>query len=138
MDKNKIKSLCRQYEDNTINFKDFMDSLEKEGVPCHLVFVIGDLHRKVSYLTNICKLDEEDQKVAAKWEREREERRVIYNALADAHEVGDKDKAASLLNQLEDVPWECEHGRHLVKFCHTCDHIERTLFPDMFDEEDED
>ena len=139
MDPKKIKQLCRQYENKELKCNDFMDALEKEGVPCSIAFVIGDLHHKVSYLTNLSKLDEEDQLIAAKWESERDERGRFFSEVADASDAGDLKKASELLQNLPRTPMECEHGRHIVKTCMACEHIEKTLFPDMFEvEEDED
>lgn len=137
MDKDCIKRLCRSYEQGDISMKVFMSALEQAGIPYYLVGIVSDLHRKVSYLTNISKLDKEDQLIAAKWERERDERGQLYHQLSDAHETGDQKKAQEILDKLCDAPWECEHGRHIVKHCVACEHIEKTLFPDMFEEEDE-
>lgn len=138
MDKDKIKKLCHQYETGELKIGPFTEALEKEGVPCWIAFTISDLHRKVSYLTNLSKLDEEDQLVAAKWEKEREERSQLYHQLSDAQEAGDKEKFREITDKLCDTPWECEHGRHIVKTCLACEHIEKTLFPDMFEEEEDD
>lgn len=137
MDKEKIQKLCRQYEDKELKVGHFIDALEKEGVPCQVGFIISDLHRKVSYLTNISKLSEEDQAIAAKWEAEREGRDVLYKQLVDAGEARDKEKSKQIIEELCRTPMECEHGRHIVKTCLACEHIERTLYPDMFEEEDD-
>lgn len=138
MDKDCIKRLCRSYETGEMSMKVFMDALEQAGIPYDLVSVVGNLHHKVSYLTNLSKLDEEDQLVAAKWERERDERGQLYYQLSDAEDAGDKLKFKETLDKLCKAPWECEHGRHIVKTCLSCDHIEKTLFPDMFEENEED
>lgn len=136
MDPKKVRELCRQYEKGDLKCNDLMDSLEKEGIPCWVAFIIGDLHHKVSYLTNLSKLDEEDQLVAAKWESERDERGRFFAEVADADEAGDHKKAMELLQNLPRTPMECEHGRHIVKHCSSCEHIEKTLFPDMFEAEE--
>lgn len=138
MDKDSIKKLCRQYEDKELKVGHFIDALEKEGVPCQIGFIISDLHRKVNYLTNISKLDEKDQQIAAKWEAEREERDVLYKQLSDAEDSGDKELAKQAIKKLCHTPMECEHGRHIVKTCLACEHIERTLYPDMFEAEEDD
>jgi hypothetical protein len=142
MDAEKIKNiriLCKQYEKKELKIHVFMDALEKEGIPCWIAFVIGDLHRKVSYLTNIDKLDAEDRVIAEKWEKERDERAVVYDQLSDAETLKDNDRFHKVLDQLTaGTPSHCEHERSIWSHCYACEEIERTLFPDMFEPEEDD
>jgi len=74
--------------------------------------------------------------IAEKWEKERDERQVIYNQIAEVFGVPEKkDKLQELLEQLTtDVPNRCEHDRSIWSPCAGCEEIEHALNPEFYDE----
>ncbi len=138
MDKDKVKKLCKEYQNGILRVDQFTDALEKEGMSSWIGYVIHDLHRRVRFLENIGKLDTEDQAVAYRWEREREERSKLYDQIEVISKKNNPEEWEELMDKLRG-PSHCEHGRSWASNCMACEEIERTLFPDMFPpEEDED
>lgn len=137
MNKENTKKLCKEYQDGTLRVDKFTDALEKEGMSAWIGFVIHDLHRKVRFLENIGKLSAEDQVTAYRWEKEREERRVLYEKIETISKKNNPEEWEELMDKLRG-PSHCEHGRSWASNCYSCEKIEKTLFPDMFPPEEED
>lgn len=139
MNKENVRRLCRQYQDGEIRVDQFTDALEKEGMDCAIAHVIHDLHREIRFLTNVGKLDEEDQAVARKWREERIARRKLIDKLGDVPKH-DKEGYAKVLEEIASSSAKsyCEHERSIWKPCAACDHIERTLYPEMFPDDEDD
>jgi hypothetical protein len=137
-DYDKVKELCKQYSDNEVRVHDFSEKLEKLGIPCWVGFTIHDLHRKVRFLENIGKLDAEDQVIAHRMEKDREDRTKFFDQIEKTSKKTDPEAWDDLMDKIRG-PSHCEHGRSWASNCYACEKIERTLFPDMFSpEEDED
>lgn len=139
MDKEKIKQLCKDYQDGNLRIDQFTDALEKEGVSAWIGYVLHDLHREVRFLTNIGKLSAEEQVTAYRWRKAREDRRVLSDKLFSIDRKTNEQEFQNVLLQMRRTdPSHCEHGRSTMSNCMACDRIERTLYPDMFPPEEED
>lgn len=135
---NKIRELCRQYQNRELRVDKFMEALEKEGVSHWVCYVISDLHREVSFLTNVGKLDEDDQKVAYKWREDHEKRRKLTDKLGDAERAGDKEGVMAAIKEIGAVDGDrCEHDRSHWKPCGACTRIEEILYPEFAESDDD-
>lgn len=134
----KIRDLCKQYQNKELRVDKFMEALEKEGVSNWICYVISDLHREVSFLTNVGKLDEDDQKVAYKWREEHEQRRKLIDKLGEAERAKDKEGVMAAMKEITTIGGNrCEHDRSIWTPCGACTHIEEVLYPEFAESNDD-
>lgn len=89
-------------------------------------------------LDKLAWLTPEQYKVVQRWEQEKKDRSALYDLFDKA--CLDKDQTAQkkILSDLRKVGSDfCYHGRSIFGTCGSCEEIERILFPEKFENEDE-
>lgn len=81
------------------------------------------------------KLTPEQQKVYDRWMQERSERQKILNEFFDSPDQCYQ----GLMEKLRGIDKDfCEHGRSTMGTCWSCEEIERIMFPELFEDEEND
>lgn len=96
------------------------------------------------YLKNIkperlALLTPEQMKTVERWDREAQERAKLIPAMCGAYNSGHEDEAEEINRRILNMDAErCEHGRDKNSaHCIGCVEIERILFPEIYEDEDE-
>lgn len=84
-------------------------------------------------------LTPEQMKTVERWDREAQERVKLIPEMCGAYNGSKVERAKELAEKLRATDAEyCEHGRHKYSAsCHGCEEIERILFPEAYEDEDE-
>jgi hypothetical protein len=72
--------------------------------------------------------------IAEKWDKEKDERDIIFDEIQAAIKANDLESFSLAVNKLSDMqPSQCEHDRHVMCGCMDCDDLERKLYPEHFE-----
>jgi hypothetical protein len=81
----------------------------------------------------IARLTPEELVIAEKWEKEKEERDVVFNEMQAALKDNDLEGFQSAMDKMaEGLPIYCEHERSIWSGCMACDELEQKLYPEFF------
>lgn len=82
----------------------------------------------------IARLNPAQKEIAIKREAIRKERAKLLNKASACQNEDERQHIFDCALDL-DSGMECEHGRHIVKFCNECIELENTMFPEFVDED---
>lgn len=81
----------------------------------------------------IARLSPEELLIAEKWEKEKDERDIIFNDIQTALKANDVEAYQKAIDNLtKDLPTHCEHERSIWSRCGSCDDLEQKLYPEFF------